>query len=1096
MSSSRKRKNPNHNTELPAAKRVKTSKSDSEEDEEEPSKFRFETAKPCDKIVALGSKRQRLKLQNREQCIRIRQKQKEIELLQSRLQRLSQRYEPYHRLLVTFANAFDQIFVTLQQNINPTHSLPLSQTAMKMLIEGIRVHETNDDHTAADAHKHQHFKHQLDDVYSMLQSRSNAVIEFLRYIESQIHDATANGANLKYYIESIKHQMDEYWKLSKDVRHKYDKDTLLSDQQLILQENWDLAMHYKGLLRHYKYITKYPKSVQHDTDYDLSTANGTDTNTNNNNNSTTEQPPAASTKLNGTTNTNATDNNDSNHNHNAPVSNGNVSANDSTERAEENEDNHEQKTMQEKHATPEGVTKIEEEELDCMKKEMESLREKCNKQTDEIYALRDKLEECDKSVSHYKAKYENYLRQINEQNTMEQGDEMEKNFMKNLNEFSFVLQEEYRQTLQKQAKDKEEALKLQIDSLNKALSQTKNKLFQAQVKCVKSRAVKKPQSSSSGKAAPNKGDSKEKEKQKEDRKRSKRSSKDKKEHKDRERTKRKEKSSSKSSRDKESDKEKDQENEKGHENARASRSRSRDRETARSRTPSSSHSKSRSRSRSRSRAKHNKSSDRDKASSKRGEKDSKKASSRKSSKSSSRRTSGNHGTSTDDEKDRKKEHRKKDSKQEKEKEKDNQDQSNTTKAGKSTKKEDKERDDETVDDADADEEDNDYDSDNINEKNEVCMESVNEFVCKQLQEEIARNVELQALVQEMKESQVQNDSDSEHKAVAKQESAIKQEHKEETNKNNNSGSPSNDDQAKLDKMRLENEALRKQIDDLSKQSKKTVKLNMKLQILKEEYNKSLKQVRENVEARNKEKDVWCGEMTKLKEQNEFLVSSNHKNRAELKRMNEEKKLLMAKFELYEKQKEVLEKQIAEKENENQLVKKMEEEHSNEMKVRQQSNSLLKETTKKLYQQIQGIKAELLSRTDDYNEKMKKYQELSKKLEVVIEEKAKLSAKLKTLNAKIAKLESVNKRMISNSNEGNNGQTTDEKIKILNHLLQTKKQKLNCAVCKEREKKVLLSKCLHMFCRECIKQQKTARNRSCPLCKKKFDPNSDVKPVTF
>ncbi|KAF4040599.1 C3HC4 type (RING finger) zinc finger protein [Phytophthora infestans] len=58
------------------------------------------------------------------------------------------------------------------------------------------------------------------------------------------------------------------------------------------------------------------------------------------------------------------------------------------------------------------------------------------------------------------------------------------------------------------------------------------------------------------------------------------------------------------------------------------------------------------------------------------------------------------------------------------------------------------------------------------------------------------------------------------------------------------------------------------------------------------------------------------------------------------------------------------------------------------------------------------------------------------------------------------------------------------------------QKLvNCSVCQDRRKDVLISKCSHMFCKECIENNLKSRNRKCPTCKKMFG-HDDVKSVWF
>ncbi|KAG1700356.1 hypothetical protein DVH05_012157 [Phytophthora capsici] len=58
------------------------------------------------------------------------------------------------------------------------------------------------------------------------------------------------------------------------------------------------------------------------------------------------------------------------------------------------------------------------------------------------------------------------------------------------------------------------------------------------------------------------------------------------------------------------------------------------------------------------------------------------------------------------------------------------------------------------------------------------------------------------------------------------------------------------------------------------------------------------------------------------------------------------------------------------------------------------------------------------------------------------------------------------------------------------------QKLvNCSVCQDRRKDVIISKCFHMFCKECIENNLKSRNRKCPTCKKMFG-HDDVKTVWF
>lgn len=45
--------------------------------------------------------------------------------------------------------------------------------------------------------------------------------------------------------------------------------------------------------------------------------------------------------------------------------------------------------------------------------------------------------------------------------------------------------------------------------------------------------------------------------------------------------------------------------------------------------------------------------------------------------------------------------------------------------------------------------------------------------------------------------------------------------------------------------------------------------------------------------------------------------------------------------------------------------------------------------------------------------------------------------------------------------------------------------LNCSVCNVRWKNVIITKCYHLFCRECVNENLKVRSRKCPACSKSF-----------
>ena len=55
--------------------------------------------------------------------------------------------------------------------------------------------------------------------------------------------------------------------------------------------------------------------------------------------------------------------------------------------------------------------------------------------------------------------------------------------------------------------------------------------------------------------------------------------------------------------------------------------------------------------------------------------------------------------------------------------------------------------------------------------------------------------------------------------------------------------------------------------------------------------------------------------------------------------------------------------------------------------------------------------------------------------------------------------------------------------------------LRCSVCRDRFKEVAITRCFHLFCRQCIDTNLANRHRKCPACGEKFGYD-DVKTVYF
>ncbi|KAG7402185.1 E3 ubiquitin-protein ligase bre1 [Phytophthora boehmeriae] len=90
-----------------------------------------------------------------------------------------------------------------------------------------------------------------------------------------------------------------------------------------------------------------------------------------------------------------------------------------------------------------------------------------------------------------------------------------------------------------------------------------------------------------------------------------------------------------------------------------------------------------------------------------------------------------------------------------------------------------------------------------------------------------------------------------------------------------------------------------------------------------------------------------------------------------------------------------------------------------------------------------------------------------------------------------KTEEYERQLQSAKSASSTGELTDLERFELRDL----QKMVNCSVCQDRRKDVIISKCFHMFCKECIDNNLKSRNRKCPTCKKMFG-HDDVKTVWF
>lgn len=99
------------------------------------------------------------------------------------------------------------------------------------------------------------------------------------------------------------------------------------------------------------------------------------------------------------------------------------------------------------------------------------------------------------------------------------------------------------------------------------------------------------------------------------------------------------------------------------------------------------------------------------------------------------------------------------------------------------------------------------------------------------------------------------------------------------------------------------------------------------------------------------------------------------------------------------------------------------------------------------------------------------------------------------NRTCTKCDKMRVKLEKYENAGANGSSGGSLSDLERFELQDLQKMLKCSVCQDRHKDVIISKCFHMFCKECIDSNLKARNRKCPTCKKMFGQD-DVKNVWF
>ena len=78
-------------------------------------------------------------------------------------------------------------------------------------------------------------------------------------------------------------------------------------------------------------------------------------------------------------------------------------------------------------------------------------------------------------------------------------------------------------------------------------------------------------------------------------------------------------------------------------------------------------------------------------------------------------------------------------------------------------------------------------------------------------------------------------------------------------------------------------------------------------------------------------------------------------------------------------------------------------------------------------------------------------------------------------------------------KGESTQIQSKEYEMLQKENVTYREMIHCNICKINVKNVVINKCFHFFCKECVERTLETRNRKCPICREAFSQN-DVKEI--
>ncbi|XP_071848994.1 E3 ubiquitin-protein ligase BRE1B-like [Apostichopus japonicus] len=252
--------------------------------------------------------------------------------------------------------------------------------------------------------------------------------------------------------------------------------------------------------------------------------------------------------------------------------------------------------------------------------------------------------------------------------------------------------------------------------------------------------------------------------------------------------------------------------------------------------------------------------------------------------------------------------------------------------------------------------------------------------------------------------------------------------------------------------------------------------------------KKLGEKKQEEEALLAEMEVTGQAFEDMQEQNTRLLQqlrekdeANFKLMAERIKSNQIHKLLQEEKNMMADQVATLQTQV---DAQNQVVRKLEEKE----RILQTSIATMEkdlDLRQQAIEQHKKIAGDCTQETADLKLKLDKIDEKIEELQKLVKEKSSAMEQENHKNRRVQEECQSLRRKVERYKRMELASSADE---VLAEEIRTYKEQLTCPCCKKGRKDVVLTKCFHVFCYECIKTRYETRQRKCPKCNAGFGAN--------